>query len=326
MSGINKVLWGDGQFLRPQHFQQQDIYHEQRLHRRAQLLHPYGWGVAQLDVDRDALASGSLRLLELSLVFADGEQVQAPGSDALPDAIDLSSLPPGAATPNGTSDGMLFHATLPSLKPFGGNVLADNGGGAARSVRYLQRNVATSDLFTGAAPADIGVLSRMVRLLPDGEHRDACVSLPLVRVRRRPSGGFEIDPDFVPPSLSLPTAPSIPARSTNAPCFILPSRPNWRPSNWSSWYRCASRSAHPTMSINSCCRRCPACACSMRRTCRRRARTAGHVLFLPRQHRPHVRAHVAGAVDLHLHPLGDARTDTGAGRGRALSRFFSMDH
>ena len=28
-----KILWGEGLFLRPQHFQRQDQYHEMRLHR-----------------------------------------------------------------------------------------------------------------------------------------------------------------------------------------------------------------------------------------------------------------------------------------------------
>ena len=71
MSG--KILWGDGLFLRPQHFQQQDQYHEQRLHHSMQALHPYAWGVSQIQIDRDALGNNALRLLELSLRFQDGE-------------------------------------------------------------------------------------------------------------------------------------------------------------------------------------------------------------------------------------------------------------
>ena len=84
MSG--KILWGEGLFLRPQHFQQQDHYHEERLHRTAALLHPYAWGVGALQVDRDALANETLRVLELSLRFPDGELYAAPGADELPDA------------------------------------------------------------------------------------------------------------------------------------------------------------------------------------------------------------------------------------------------
>jgi predicted component of type VI protein secretion system len=45
--------------------------------RTAALLHPYAWGVGTLQVDRDALANDTLRLLELSLRFPDGEQYSA---------------------------------------------------------------------------------------------------------------------------------------------------------------------------------------------------------------------------------------------------------
>ena len=45
MNNPSKVLWGEGLFLRPQHFQQQDRYHEGRLNQTARALHPYGWGV-----------------------------------------------------------------------------------------------------------------------------------------------------------------------------------------------------------------------------------------------------------------------------------------
>jgi hypothetical protein len=57
-----KVLWGEGQFLRPQHFQLQDAYHEWRLAEMATSLHPYAWGLRKLSIDTDALASGVLRI------------------------------------------------------------------------------------------------------------------------------------------------------------------------------------------------------------------------------------------------------------------------
>ena len=60
MSITGKLLWGEGLFLRPQHFQQQDRYHEQRLHDSVKALHPYAWGVSQLQLDRDALHNLSL--------------------------------------------------------------------------------------------------------------------------------------------------------------------------------------------------------------------------------------------------------------------------
>ena len=60
-----KVLWGEGLFLRPQHFQRQDAYHEWRLAQVGRVLNPYAWGVRSVKVDTEALAIGQLRLLDV---------------------------------------------------------------------------------------------------------------------------------------------------------------------------------------------------------------------------------------------------------------------
>ena len=73
MTTASKVLWGEGLFLRPQHFQQQDQYHEHRLHQSVKAVHPYAWGVSHLKLDREALVGNSLRVLELSLIFRMGK-------------------------------------------------------------------------------------------------------------------------------------------------------------------------------------------------------------------------------------------------------------
>ncbi|WP_402720851.1 type VI secretion system baseplate subunit TssK [Janthinobacterium rivuli] len=198
MSMANKLLWGEGLFLRPQHFQQQDQYHEQRLHESVKALHPYAWGVNQLQIDRDALANNSLRLLELSLVFQDGEIYNAAGSDELPDALDLGNVPSSLQS-------VTFHAALPAFKPFGGNFAAS--GQPNNAARYAQANLSTPDLYTQAAQAELTYLKKTLRLVADAEPRDSYVSFPLLRLRRLSTGGFDQDPAFVPPSLSIRSAP-----------------------------------------------------------------------------------------------------------------------
>ncbi len=81
MIQTSKVLWGEGLFLRPQHFQQQDAYHEWRTAEAMRAAHPHLWGVRHCRVDTDALQSGVLRITELQLIFPDGElyNCQAPG-------------------------------------------------------------------------------------------------------------------------------------------------------------------------------------------------------------------------------------------------------
>ena len=95
MSYSAKVLWGEGLFLRPQHFQRQDAYHEARLFESIQAIQPYNWGVRSVRIDRDALGSNVLRLSELSLVFPDGALYSAPQADDLPAPVALDTLPDG---------------------------------------------------------------------------------------------------------------------------------------------------------------------------------------------------------------------------------------
>jgi type VI secretion system protein ImpJ len=196
----SKVLWGEGLLLRPQHFQQQDQYHERRLHESLRVTHPYAWGVNLLKVDQDALANNVLRLLELSLRFQDGELVDAPSSDALPASVDLSSLLQNQQS-------ITFYAALPAFKPFGGNF--SQTGQPLDGARYVQDNRETPDLYTQAAQAQLAYLKKSVKLVSEHEPRDSYTSFPLVRLRRVATGGFELDPDFVPPSVSVGSAPQL---------------------------------------------------------------------------------------------------------------------
>ena len=194
----SKVLWGEGLFLRPQHFQRQDQYHEHRLNESVKAIHPYAWGVHTLQVDRDALSNNALRVMELSLRFQDGELYDAPGADELPDTVDLSELLQSQQT-------VTFYAALPAFKPFGGNF--GPSGQSMNAARFVQANMDTPDLYTQAAQAQLAYLKKTVRLVSEFEPRDSYIHFPLLRLRRVATGGFELDPAFVPPSMSIRGAP-----------------------------------------------------------------------------------------------------------------------
>jgi type VI secretion system protein ImpJ len=198
----SKVLWGEGLLLRPQHFQRQDQYHEHRLHKSIDAVHPYAWGVERLELDRDALASNVLRILALSLRFQDGELVDAPGPDELPPTVDL-----GLLQTQPQQQTIMYYAALPGLKPFSGNFAQP--GQDSNTARFVQANQETPDLYTQASPAQLAYLKKTLRLVSEFEPRDAYTCFPLLRLRRAATGGFELDPSFVPPSLSVGAAPTV---------------------------------------------------------------------------------------------------------------------
>ncbi len=194
MSYSAKILWGEGLFLRPQHFQRQDAYHESRLHATAQMIQPYGWGVRHARFDTDALASGVLRVTELQLFFPDGELYFAPQADTLPPPLVLDAIPAGVSE-------LTFHIALYPLQDAGGNYREQLEGASVS--RFVGAEQDTADLYTEAEPAAITYLKKSVKLVAETEPRDQFISLPIVRVRRTGTGGFELDEAFVAPSLSI---------------------------------------------------------------------------------------------------------------------------
>ena len=197
-------MWGEGLFLRPQHFQRQDLYHESRLAELSRAAHPYLWGIRSLKFDAEALSGGILRVTELSAVLPDGEFINAPGNDELPDSVNLSAI-------ENFGNGLVFHVSLPYLRDFGPNFSTQRET-SGQVHRYYQQDDAAPDLYTNAIESEISVLKKSLRLLSDRDNREQSISIPIARVRATSSGGYEIDPVFIPPILSI---------KASAPIFLM---------------------------------------------------------------------------------------------------------
>jgi type VI secretion system protein ImpJ len=100
-----------------------------------------------------------------------------------------------------------YHVALPSLKPHGDNCA--NSIDARLDARFVQHERDTQDLFTSAADAPVSYLKKTVRLVSELEPLEAFESFPLVRLRRVATGGFEVDPSFTPPSMTIEGAPGL---------------------------------------------------------------------------------------------------------------------
>ena len=195
-----KPLWAEGLFLRPQHFQRQDTYAE-ALSRHAQLAaNPFAWGIRALELDHEALRSGLLRVTRIDAVFANGDTLVAPGVDQLPPPFSLET----AVAEDGAAD---FCVAVRHLDPNGHNC-TDAPDGPCHS-RYLLVPRESIDLFSDAAEAEVVTLSKLTRLKAGHEALDEYQTLPVARIRRTASNGFEFDPAFVPPALCIHGAPAL---------------------------------------------------------------------------------------------------------------------
>jgi type VI secretion system protein ImpJ len=196
-----KILWSEGLNVGPQQFQQQDRYHEARLHQAVHSINSCLWGVSQLQWRKEDLANNCLRADAMSLMFQDGEFYDAPATDLLPEPVDLNTLPMEQTA-------FTFHVALPMLKPYGGNL--HQGDGPLNGTRYAQVYSETADLFSESVSIDVAYLKQSVHLLSHLEPLASYVHFPVIRLLRVVGGGFEIDATFMPPSVSIGPASAVP--------------------------------------------------------------------------------------------------------------------
>ena len=92
MSWNNKVIWSEGMFLRPQHFQQQTRYLENFIEKRCSAFGKYGWGFSSIKIDETLLGLGKFAISEAQGIFPDGTPFNIPELDDPPPPKEISEL------------------------------------------------------------------------------------------------------------------------------------------------------------------------------------------------------------------------------------------
>lgn len=204
MFKAEKILWGEGLFLRPQHFQIQDSYHEQRLNHTIHANIPFAYGIQQLKFDEVQLSNHILALEQIELIWQDGDIYQAPAQDLLPEPVLLDEL--------NLRGEMLIYLALPIVQANKQNVADEQ---RTQSSRYHSHLVATHDLFTHATPAEITLLRRRAEFklieatTTPNQDFDGFLYLPVGKIKRQSSGIFELDRKFIPPILHIDASESL---------------------------------------------------------------------------------------------------------------------
>ena len=204
MFKAEKILWGEGLFLRPQHFQVQDTYHEQRLNQTIRSTIPFAYGVQSIRFDETQLGTHVLALEHVEMMWQDGEIYTAPSRDLLPEPVQLDDL-------NFRGE-MTIYLALSILQPNKKNVAYDEATQPSRYHSYLNE---THDLYTDATPAEITLVRRRAELklleseIDPNHDLDGFLYLPIGKIKRQSSGSFELDHKFIPPILHIEACESL---------------------------------------------------------------------------------------------------------------------
>jgi type VI secretion system protein ImpJ len=197
MSAYNKILWAEGLFLRPQHFQQQTRYVERLLETRAFALRSHPWGCIELEVERDLLAIGKFGLRRAVGVFPDGTPFRMPEDEPLAAPLDIGGT---------VRDETVFLA-LPVRQPEAAEI--DRTAAAGVVVRHSIREIETRDSTGDGSPAAVLEVEPLrTRLMLSHESREGYTCIPIAQVlERRADQRVVLDERFIPTVMDARVAP-----------------------------------------------------------------------------------------------------------------------
>lgn len=193
-----KVLWSEGLFLRPQHFQQQERHLEHLIERRARAIAPFGWGFETLELDEGAAAMGTLALQRASGLLPDGTPFDCPQNDASPVPLAIAAE---------LKESLIYLGAVTERQGVPNAALGDETGGAAAvgGLRFAAEVAEVVDSNQGfQEPAPMQIAGLQLRLLTAAELTGAYSAVPIARIiERRADGQLVFDRQFAAPSLAV---------------------------------------------------------------------------------------------------------------------------
>jgi type VI secretion system protein ImpJ len=193
----NKVVWSEGMFLRPQHYQQQDRYMERYIDGRCSAFGTYNWGVFDLQIDSETLQLGKISIVAVRGVFPDGTPFSIPDTEELPAIFEV---------PENTRDETIY-LCIPLRRA--GAVDSVENTASMPQARYQMYNfeARNSTSTSGeAASIQIGKLNTCLKLGSDDLSGYATIAVARV-VERQPDKPVKLDKGFIPPVLNCASSP-----------------------------------------------------------------------------------------------------------------------
>jgi type VI secretion system protein ImpJ len=191
MSMDNKVVWSEGMFLNPQHFQQQERYIENYVSGKCSAFGAYGWGVHEFTVDHELLKLGKLSIVKAKGVFPDGTPFNFP---------DVDDSPPVLEVPANTHDTLVFLA-IPVKRPGAVDVLSDDD--TQGMARFISSKTQIRDVtIDGGDTIAIDVGKLRIRLLLETDDQSGYACIGILRIAEsREDKNVLLDDQYIPTCL-----------------------------------------------------------------------------------------------------------------------------
>ncbi|MCL9781231.1 type VI secretion system baseplate subunit TssK [Vibrio sp. S4M6] len=181
----HKVVWTEGMFLSPQHFQQQSRYTENFSREYAEQISPQLFGLTQLELDMSMLTSGKVAVRRAKGIFLDGTPFEVNQSIVL-------------EIPKNTNNKKVY-LSLPVIR----SGAVDVGEGGRHRYSVVQHSVYdTSRENSDAVELDLAELNIGLKLEGDDLQDFTLITVAEISAHK-PESGVVLNQAFVPQSLQF---------------------------------------------------------------------------------------------------------------------------
>ncbi|MCX9109669.1 MULTISPECIES: type VI secretion system baseplate subunit TssK [Providencia] len=196
MSTKNRVIWREGLFIKPQHFQQQQRHQDYVTESILKSFISHFWGFSTLSLSNDLYSLGRIGIQEASGIMPDGTIFSIPNQDLSPQPIDIKNIT--------DSDSNVIYLAFPLANGNVGEISNEHNGSRLLS-RYSESTENVRDLHTENGDLSTIHVARLNPILKQGKSGlDAYVALPICRIRERnANGSLTLDNDYIPSLLNI---------------------------------------------------------------------------------------------------------------------------
>jgi type VI secretion system protein ImpJ len=197
MSTRNRVIWSEGLFIKPQHFQQQIRHNEHQLKQQLNCVNEFMYGLMSIEINTEYLNFGRIALVSANGITPDGTAFDCPLIDDLPAHLDVED----AAFAN-----QLVYLAVPLREDSLPEITWPEDKGHSR---YKASSQTVRDIHSREGDdVELEVAKVNLRLMFERDDRSAFSALPIARVlEKRPDGSVVLDPNFMPCSLTVKAIP-----------------------------------------------------------------------------------------------------------------------
>ncbi|TQV85871.1 type VI secretion system baseplate subunit TssK [Aliikangiella coralliicola] len=191
MSLDSKVVWSEGMFLNPHHFQQQDRYFERYINGKCSAYGAYGWGIHEIEIDQELLKLGKVSIISGRGVFPDGTPFSFPDQYERPAVLEV---------PENTHQKVVYLA-IPVRRPGAVDVLTKNE--TQGLARYYSSKEDIRDVsFDGGETIEIDVGQLRLRLLLESDDRSGYATIGILKINEaREDKNVLLDDKYIPTCL-----------------------------------------------------------------------------------------------------------------------------